>query len=78
MAFAAILGVSIWKNPSFTQASSSAEEASAEESRYSEPMQPKQPDQSYQQPDPTQSTYDPNIYAGPDNYTDWNGNPIKH
>jgi hypothetical protein len=75
MAFGAILGVTAWKEQGFNQAYANAAQAGAIESTRQDYYQPQQetPESSH----PYASKYDPSIFAGPDNNTDWQGNQTQ-
>jgi len=74
MSFGAILGVTAWREQSFSQSYANAADSSNENQ-----ITRSAPEQSYS-PEPVHpmaSKYDPNIFAGPDNQTDWQGNQIQ-
>lgn len=75
MAFGAILGVTAWKEQAFSQAY-----AGAAQSNNDTQMEYRPTEQEYtpETVHPFASRYDPNIFAGPDNQTDWQGNSINN
>lgn len=82
MAFGAILGVTAWREQAFSQSyAGAAQVGENEQSQYTQPQYSNQAqnqtDNQTSQSDPKSTAYDPNVFAGPDNYTDWDGNSIK-
>lgn len=75
MAFGAILGVTAWKEQPFAQAYAAA--AQSDEINQM-PYRIQNQEYSVESAHPLSARYDPNIFAGPDNQTDWQGNSINN
>ena len=74
MSFGAILGVTAWREQGFSQSFANAAQSGNDNRGYYQQLE-----QNYS-PEPVHplaSKYDPNIFAGPDNQTDWQGNQIQ-
>lgn len=79
MAFGAILGVTVWREQPFAQAYATAAQAGAriDEDDYREEGVRNNDQYIPTEAHPLSSKYDPSIFAGPDNNSDWDGNPVQ-